>query len=254
MVPGASDRILRCLEAYGLHWDGSPMFQSERLEAYRDAMDRLRATGAVYPCGCSRSALETLADGSRRYPGICRDGLADGLAARSERVNTAAVEVQLTDRVQGDYRQDLERRGGDFVVLRADGLHAYHLATVVDDAAQRVTQVVRGADLLPSTPSQVYLQRLLGLPSPDYCHLPVAVDRNGLKLSKQQGAPPLDPDRPAGPLTAALRLLGQRPPAGLERETPATIWAWAIAHWDLERVPPSPQPAPQPASPETRQQ
>lgn len=240
VVKGAADQILRCLEAYGLYWDETAVFQSERRAEYRQAMEQLRSLGASYPCGCTRNDLETLEDGSRRYPGHCRQGLGEGRQARSERVATAGVEIRLRDRIQGDYRQHLDQCSGDFLVVRAGGLHGYHLATVVDDAAQGISEVVRGADLLSSTPSQIHLQRLLGLPTPSYCHLPVAVDDNGAKLSKQQGAPPLDPRQPQQPLVDALTLLGQRPAVGLQNEPLTTIWDWALAHWDLNRVPVAP--------------
>lgn len=238
-APGATTAILRALERYGLHWDGPVVRQSQRAVHYQTALESLRDVGWVYPCTCSRQMLASCPrgrDGAPIYPGTCRAGPRplDRLPALRVRVTDAPLTFQ--DAVQGECRQRLERAVGDFVLRRADGVFAYQLAVVVDDAAQGVTHVVRGADLLDSTPRQIYLQRLLGLSTPDYAHLPVVVDARGDKLSKQTGARPLD-ERWAGPtLTAALRFLGQRPPPELAGEPVAAIIAWAVAHWDLALV------------------
>ncbi len=238
-APGATTAILRALERYGLHWDGPVIHQSQRAAHYQAALESLLDAGWVYPCTCSRQALAGCRrgrDGAPIYPGTCRAGphQIDRPTALRLRVTDAPLTFQ--DAIQGEYRQQLEREVGDFVLRRADGVFAYQLAVVVDDAAQGVTQVVRGADLLDSTPRQIVLQRLLGLPTPDYAHLPVAVDRRGDKLSKQTGAPPLDEHNPGPVLWVALRFLGQQPPPELARESVATIIAWAIAHWDLAAV------------------
>ena len=237
VVAGASDRILRCLEAFGLHWDAEIVFQDDRRDAYQQAIERLRTLDASYPCGCTRKHLLTQTDGSRVYPGHCRDGIAEGRSARSERVRCRDVHIRFHDRIQSDFGQDLEAFSGDFLILRAGGLHAYHLAVVVDDAAQGITEVVRGADLLSSTPSQIHLQQLLDLPTPQYCHLPVAVDPRGFKLSKQTGAPALDLERPQAALVDALTLLGQQPPKELRLATLDELWQWALIHWDMDQVP-----------------
>jgi glutamyl-Q tRNA(Asp) synthetase len=231
VVAGAGDRILRSLEAFGFHWDAKLVFQNDRRDTYQQALGRLRALDASYPCGCTRKHLLTQANGSRVYPGHCRDGIAEGRSARSERVRCRDVHIHFHDRIQGDFGQDLEAFSGDFLVLRAGGLHAYHLAVVVDDAAQGITEVVRGADLLSSTPSQIHLQRLLGLPTPGYCHLPVALGADGDKLSKQTGAPALDPQRPLPALFAALQHLGQHPPPELLRASHERLWEWAFENW-----------------------
>lgn len=240
VVPGAADAILRALERCELFWDDPVLYQSQRTEAYRVALECLSSTGLAYPCTCSRRELATnprSGDGSPIYPGHCRAGVRQPTRPRAIRLRTTDTPLVFRDAVQGERRQRLATEVGDFVVCRADGLFAYQLAVVVDDAAQGITQVVRGSDLLDSTPRQIYLQRLLGAPTPEYAHLPVVVDRQGRKLSKQTRAPPLDPRDPAPALWAALRFLGQNPPADLRREPPSTILAWARVHWQLERVP-----------------
>jgi len=207
--PGAADDILRTLERLGLAWDGPVLYQSSRVALYAQALQKLETQ--VYWCGCSRreiadSALGLGADGAQVYPGTCRSGLAPGKAARALRIKCSG-RVTFTDRVQGTQAQLLEKDVGDFVLRRADGPFAYQLAVVVDDAAQGVTDVVRGADLLGSTGRQIYLQRALGLPTPRYLHIPAAVNAEGEKLSKQTGAAPIGGGREA--LRRALWFLGQ---------------------------------------------
>jgi glutamyl-Q tRNA(Asp) synthetase len=240
-VPGAATAILATLESLGLEWDGPVVHQSARADAYRAALDRLRRQGAVFACGCTRkeiadSGLAAL-DGSLVYPGTCRRGLPPGRAARATRVAVDGQTIEFEDGLQGRVYQDLGRDVGDFVLVRADGPFAYQLAVVVDDAAQGITDVVRGADLLDSTPRQIFLQRLLGLPTPRYLHLPVATDARGEKLSKQTLAAPVDASRPGAALSAALRFLGQSPPAALAAAPRRAVLEWAAAHWDRARVP-----------------
>ena len=252
-VPGAADAILRSLERCGLLWDGPVLYQSRRTEAYRAALERLLLAGLAYPCTCNRRELASSArgsDGSPIYPGHCRTGIRQPARPHAIRLRTIDAPLAFRDAVQGEYHQRLASEVGDFVIRRADGLFAYQLAVVVDDAAQGITQVVRGSDLLDSTPRQMYLQRMLDVPTPEYVHLPVAIDRRGCKLSKQTRATPLDSCHPAPALWAALCFLGQNPPADLERESPAAILAWARVHWRLERVPGIP--ARQWVSPEAR--
>ncbi len=238
--PAAADAILRTLEACGFEWDGEVMVQSRRTARYREPLDALIAAGRAYPCACTRRELADSAlahDGAHVYPGTCRHGLPPGRSARAWRLRVDAGEICFDDAVQGRLCQELERDVGDFVLLRADGWFAYQLAVVVDDADQGVTHVVRGADLIDSTPRQIFLQRCLGLPTPAYAHLPVVVNERGEKLSKQTLAAPVDPDDPVPSLAAALAFLGQSPPAGLWRVTTAEFWAWARAHWNLAAVP-----------------
>jgi glutamyl-Q tRNA(Asp) synthetase len=198
-MAGAADSILSDLEFFGFRWDGPVMYQSQRTEAYRDALEQLKSAGVIYPCGCSRKEIE-----GEQYPGTCANGLPPGKVARAWRV----------------------RGEGDFVVLRADGFFAYQLAVVVDDAAQGITHVVRGADLLDSTPRQNHLQRLLGYPVPHYTHVPVVLAADGQKLSKQTGAAALDRGRAGILLVEALTFLGRTPLPGLESASPDEIWVW----------------------------
>jgi glutamyl-Q tRNA(Asp) synthetase len=233
--PGAADEILRTLEALGMPWDGEVLYQSRREALYREALERLRAH--TYWCACSRreiadSSLGLAVDGARIYPGTCRGGLPAGKPARAVRVRVPADEIRFVDRVQGPQAQVLARDVGDFVLYRADGLFAYQLAVVVDDAAQGVTDVVRGADLLDSTGRQIHLQRLLGAPTPRYLHVPVAVDARGEKLSKLTGAAPIDPKRPAAEIAAALAFLGQAPAETLEE----AVKAWNPALIPAQRA------------------
>jgi glutamyl-Q tRNA(Asp) synthetase len=238
--PGAADTILHQLEAYGLHWDGAVLVQSQRDDAYAAALDTLQVLGAVYPCGCSRSQLAQASrnhEGEIIYPGTCRLGLPPGAIARSWRVRVQDVSTYFHDRIQGDLQQNLAHDVGDFIVKRADGLFAYQLAVVVDDAFQGITHVVRGADLLWNTPRQIYLQELLRLPTPVYAHVPLITNAAGQKLSKQTLAPAL-PERGRGAVLAqALAALGHPPPAELEGAEPAELLAWASAHWQIENVP-----------------
>ena len=235
--PGAADAILRQLEALGLTWDGPVLCQSAREPHYRAALERLTRAGLTYACGCTRREIADSAlgiDGAHIYPGTCRAGLPAGKAARAMRVRTTAPAVRFVDRIQGVCVQDVEREVGDFILLRADGLYAYQLAVVIDDAEQGVTDVVRGADLLDSTARQLLLQRWLGVATPRYAHLPVAVNAAGEKLSKQTGAAPIERADGAAVLAAALGFLGHPPPVDLPS---GDLLAWARAHWDIARVP-----------------
>jgi glutamyl-Q tRNA(Asp) synthetase len=241
---GAEAQILAALDRYGFAWDGGIVRQSDRLPLYADALARLRAAGHAYACACTRRELESAPlgiAGERVYPGNCRDGIALSRGPRRQRawrVRVGDAQVECADRLQCIQRQALARDVGDFVVKRADGLFAYQLAVVVDDAEQGVTAVVRGADLLSSMPRQVLLQKLLGLPTPSYLHVPIAINAAGEKLSKQTRAAAL-PDSPLPTLLAAWRFLGQEPPA----DTPADVgefWRWARASWKVSRLPPVP--------------
>lgn len=235
-VAGATAEILATLAACGMRHDGEPVYQSRRSDAYHAALDRLRQIHLVYPCACSRREI---ADSALRgiegpvYPGTCRHGIGDR-PARAWRMNTTGAHIAFEDAVQGRIVQDLETDIGDFVLCRADHVYAYQLAVVVDDAEQGVTDVVRGADLLDSTPRQIWLQQNLGLPTPHYLHVPVAVNTAGEKLSKQTRAQPVDRAHALPALRAALGLLGQQPPA--LASIPA-LWRWVEAHWRREKIP-----------------
>ena len=229
-VAGSAERILAALAQLGMEPDGEVLYQGTRGKAYREAWQKLLDSGSAFWCGCSRSDLPT----GGVYPGTCRQGLPRGREPRSIRLRAGNDSVVFTDRVFGVIRQDLARHAGDFVVRRADGQAAYHLAVVVDDAWQGVTEVVRGADLLESTPRQVFLQRQLGLPTPRYLHLPLAVAAHGLKLSKRLGADPLNADDPAECIGQALQFLGHPPPPGLSL---AGLWDWSMENWDPDSIP-----------------
>jgi len=240
VVPGAADDILRALQACGMVWDGEVVHQSTRSDAYHSALHRLRAKGLVYPCACSRREIADSAIAGVEgpvYPGTCRAGLPPGKAARALRIDTRGGTIAFEDALQGRITTALEQEVGDFVLHRYDGVYAYQLAVVVDDAEEGITDIVRGADLLGSTSRQIYVQHLLGLPQPRYAHLPVAVNAAGEKLSKQTLAAPLDAAKPLPALVAALSFLGQQPPRELARATIRELWDWAMRNWSLARVP-----------------
>lgn len=215
-VPGAAESILHALTRLGMRWDGELIWQSQRHAAYQAAFDALNALGMqVYPCSCSRreiadSRTSIAHDGSVVYPGTCRHGLAPGKSARAFRLRVPDDDqsIAFEDRWLGPIAQCLATEAGDFVLKRADNFWAYQLAVVVDDAEQHVTDVVRGADLVDSTARQIYLQRLLGMPTPRYMHVPVMTDANGEKLSKQTGAAALDLSAPLATLKEAALFLG----------------------------------------------
>jgi len=241
-VAGAAAGILATLEAFGFEWDGPVLRQSTRLEAYRAALERLQAAGLAYGCACSRkeiadSASHVAIDGGLAYPGTCRAGLPRGRSPRAWRLRVGDDETAFVDRLQGRIAQHLASDVGDFVLLRADGQFAYQLAVVVDDAWQGISDVVRGADLIASTPRQIWLQHCLGVALPRYAHLPVAVNDAGEKLSKQTLAPALEAGQAARELVRALAFLGQDPPLDLGRTTPAEVWRWARAHWRFGAIP-----------------
>src|SRR3954470_13502797 len=229
-VGGSADEILRALERYGLSWGGDVVYQSRRIALYDEALNALRAKNLVYDCGCSRADLQRAASApvgrEPVYPGTCRDGLPPGRIARAVRFRTSHEVICFDDAIRGPIEEDVAAETGDFVIRRADGVYAYQLAVVVDDAAQGVTQVVRGADLLTSTARQIALQRALGLPAPSYAHLPLVVNADGSKLGKRDGAlplPSLDSDRVRETLAFALTFLGVE----VARDAPARMLAEA---------------------------
>jgi glutamyl-Q tRNA(Asp) synthetase len=240
--PGAIDEILRTLEAFGLWWDGEVVFQSRRLPIYEAALDRLGAAGWAYPCICSRKRIEAAnrqrgRPGDRRYPGTCRTlPAAAARKTRILRVRTTPEPIAILDRLQGPFAQSLEGEVGDFVLRRREGYIAYQLAVVVDDALQGITDVVRGTDLLDSTPRQVWLQRLLDYPTPRYMHLPVVIAPGGEKLSKQTGAAAVDAGRAGELAWRILADLGQAPPPELRGAAPPELWAWGITHWHPQQL------------------
>jgi glutamyl-Q tRNA(Asp) synthetase len=239
-APGAADAILRVLEAYGFEWDGEVEFQHHHIAAYAAAFERLERQQALFPCACTRREIADSAlsiEGEAVYPGTCRGGLPPGCPVRAVRVRVNDAVIAFDDLLQGKFKQNLAREVGDFVVRRGDGIFAYQLAVVVDDAEQGVTDVVRGADLLGSTARQILLQRMLGLATPRYMHLPVALNTRGEKLSKQTLASPLVIADSTVQVWRALRFLGQEPPAGLAGAGQREIWTWALANWRSDRIP-----------------
>lgn len=234
-VAGADTEMLRTLEHFGFEWDGEVVYQSQRTEYYEQALDRLAAMSLVYPCLCSRKRLSS--NPGTVYPGICRRRTLPERDEHSLRILTDDQEIVFTDMVMGDQRQNMQDDCGDFIIRRRDGLFAYQLAVVVDDALQGVTEIVRGADLLDSTPRQIYLQRLLGYDTPVYCHLPVATDAEGNKISKSAGATTVATDDKITVLVNVLRFLGQDPPTTLLEADVEDVWRWAFNHWDHKRIP-----------------
>jgi len=243
VVSGSADEILRTLTVLGLEWDGEVVWQSRRTAAYEAALARLQERGLVFSCGCSRKEILASAphpgDEGPVYPGTCREGLAPGHRPRAYRIRVPEGPLCFSDGVFGSQEQCLGTAVGDFVLRRADGLFAYQLAVVVDDAESGVNQVVRGADLLSSTPRQIYLHLCLGNAVPRYIHLPLALSAAGEKLSKRHGAVAV-----AGScgevLWRALRFLGQAVPPELRTAPPREVLSWGVSHFDLRRVPPQP--------------
>ncbi|HEB59285.1 MAG TPA: tRNA glutamyl-Q(34) synthetase GluQRS [Gammaproteobacteria bacterium] len=239
-VPGAADHILRTLAAFGMESDEPVLYQSRRLAAYEDSWQRLRETAGCFPCACSRATLRAagstlIGNEGPIYPGTCRRRPPPPGQPVAWRVPVPDVEISFTDAVQGPQRQNLAREVGDFVVRRRDGLFAYQLAVVVDDAFQGITHVVRGSDLLDSTPRQIYLQEQLGVAQPAWLHTPVATLPEGEKLSKQTGAQAVVAN--SASLHAALCFLGQPVPMELARAPLAELWDWALTHWQVTRIP-----------------
>jgi glutamyl-Q tRNA(Asp) synthetase len=230
--PGADRRIIDALQAYGFEWDGPVTYQSAFTGHHVQLVEKLLADGRAYRCSCSR---RDLADAPRGplgaiYPGTCRAGCAsDDVAIR---LRTTDEPISFVDRLQGEIVQRLESESGDFIIRRRDGLIAYHLAVVVDDFDQGITEIVRGIDLIDSTPRHIWLQRTLGFPTPAYMHIPVAVNAEGQKLSKLTGAPGIDTAAAGKVLYRAFEVLRQSPPATLEAAPPRTQWQWAREAWD----------------------
>lgn len=235
VAPGASDAILRALEAFGMHWDAPVIYQSQRTAHYAAALETLAAAGLIYGCRCSRRAIADRAqegvDGPI-YPGTCR-ALGFDFSAAAARVKTQPGSIAFDDLAQGSVKQNLAEDIGDFVLRRADGVYSYQLANVVDDAEFDITEVVRGADLLASTPRQIYLQQLLGYARPAYCHVPVVCNEHGEKLSKQTRATALDLTQPLRQLCAAARFLGFGVGQVSDYDNVDNFWDW-IASQSLE--------------------
>ncbi len=231
-VPGADRMILDTLQRFGFKHDGEVLYQSlpERQHAYATALSRLRQKDRLFYCTCSRRQIRPFPV----YPGTCRKRRQPPRDEHATRVLVPEQNIAIVDRIQGHFEQNLAQDCGDFIVFRKNGLYAYQLAVVVDDADQGITDVVRGIDILDSTPRQVFLQQCLGLPTPRYAHIPVIVDANGHKLSKQTFARDISNEDPPTLIRYALTALGQpSPPAGLPL---SALWQWAITHWDISKI------------------
>jgi glutamyl-Q tRNA(Asp) synthetase len=230
---GASDEILFSLDSLGLHWDGNILYQSQRNDAYREAEDLLQSKDLLYRCYCPRKLVR-----GKPYPGTCRQIRKPVDKQYAIRVKTRPGICCLPDLIQGQYSQNLSRDVGDFIIKRSVGLYAYHLAVAVDDAYQHITHVVRGADLLDSTPRQIYLQQELDLVTPIYAHFPVAVNQSGEKISKQNKAENVMlQNRPANILYQCLEFLGQEPEPVLLQASVDEVLNWGIANWKLSKIP-----------------
>jgi glutamyl-Q tRNA(Asp) synthetase len=232
-VAGSASGILSTLENFGFEWDGEVVRQFERRELYEAALKNLMARGLTFACSCSRSQLED----ELRYPGTCRSSAALANAATGTRLKVDAGQISFSDRIQGMYRQDVSAAVGDIILKRRDQIFAYVLAVVVDDAAQGVTHIVRGADLLDNTPRQIHLQRLLGASQPIYAHVPVLTESDDSKLAKSRRSVNLAAAPPLQQLLAVFSLLGMKPPTALGSARIRTAWEWAFGQWDLDGVP-----------------
>ncbi len=252
-VADAADNILRSLEAFGFEWDAAILYQSQRNEIYEEYLHNLKRKGLIYACTCSRkeiadSSVASGVDGAI-YPKTCINKMLENLPSNfnaptirinacSWRINVDNVQkITFVDAIQGDISQNLPTQVGDFILKRKDGFFAYQLAVVVDDALQNITHIVRGADLLDSTPRQIYLQNLLDFTLPHYAHVPVASNAAGEKLSKQTLAKPIDTGIASHLIVEALSFLGQMPPLALKNASLAECWHWAIKHWNSASVP-----------------
>lgn len=234
-VKGSTDTILKALETFGLHWDGDIYYQSRHLAVYDSIINDLQKNKLIYPCTCSRKALTASDRGQAQpdiYPGICRDQQIPPDAPHALRIKTDTRVIAFQDELQGLVSHNLAGQHGDFVVKRKDRIIAYQFAVVIDDDLQHVNHIVRGFDLLDATPKQIYLQQLLGFSTPGYMHVPVIVDQQGYKLSKQTQATAVDLIAPHRVIFKLLDLLKQKPPIELQEAPVTELLSWAIEHWN----------------------
>jgi glutamyl-Q tRNA(Asp) synthetase len=229
-VKGATDAILTTLDAFGLHWDDSVVYQSQCLAVYHDVLNELAKNQFIYPCSCSRKMLASTAI----YNGLCRNQSITADSLYALRIKTDSRLISVEDGLQGLISHNIAKQYGDFILKRRDGIVAYQLAVVIDDDRQHINQIVRGVDLLTETPKQIYLQQVLGLPCPDYLHVPIIIDQHGYKLSKQTQATAVNLTRPQGVIFELLGLLKQNPPSELQHASVTELLDWAIEHWNIE--------------------
>ena len=238
-VPAASYKILRSLEALGMEWDHEVIYQDQRKDIYEDVLTMLNRRGLIYPCTCTRKEISSSSIAGisgQIYAGTCRNNVQNDDRLGAVRIKTNSNIIEFEDTLYGLINQNLQNETGDFVLRRSDKIYAYQLAVVVDDSEQGITNVVRGADLLDSTPRQIYLQKLLGYTTPTYMHLPVAVNSHGEKLSKQTKAAHLDVSNPVKQLIGAVNFLGQEPPTELVGESVMSFWKWAFINWNPRKI------------------
>ena len=230
---GSAELILQQLQDFGMDWDDEVLYQSSRLSDYEEILKKLQKNGLCYPCDCTRPQIRKM---GLVYNGSCRERSTPPEKPFALRLKTDAIEISFDDEIQGHFAQQLEIDVGDFVVRRKDELFAYQLAVVIDDEFQNITHVVRGWDLLDSTPRQIYLQKVLNYRQLSYAHIPIIVDDRGQKLSKQAFAPSIETDSASEAIYKALTFLGQAPPTGIEKESPRSQLLWAIENWDSQAV------------------
>ena len=233
-VSGASESIIDTLERYGLHWDGSILYQSDNQEVYANTITQLKDQGLIYPCTCTRKKLA--ANNSPVYPGFCLKNPVTSNLPHALRIKSKPVKVNFIDEVQGIQNHNLAHQHGDFIVRRKDNIIAYQLAVVIDDHLQNISHVIRGFDLLDSTPRQIFLQQTLAYATPDYCHVPIIVDPQGDKLSKQTFAQAVSGEKPEKTLFLLLELLKQNPPPLLKKASVNELINWAIEHWKTDSL------------------
>jgi len=234
-VEGADTDILHTLEAFGFEWQGEVLYQSAQNASYENALQQLIEQSLVFSCTCSRKQLAET--NSPIYPGTCRNNKPAEKSEHALRMFARNTDIKFNDLIMGEQSQNMAQQCGDFIIKRRDGLFAYQLAVVVDDAMQGISEIVRGADLLDSTPRQIYLQQLLGYKTPTYCHLPLAVDANGNKISKSEGGAKVAVKNKEKLLCQSLEFLAQQPPADLADSNINDIWQWAISNWNIHAVP-----------------
>jgi glutamyl-Q tRNA(Asp) synthetase len=234
-ITGAADAILKTLERFGLHWDETVFYQSQHHLDYEEYIEKLRQQQLIYPCVCSRKTL-ALESHQQIYPQWCRDQHISANLAQALRIKTDGQIIECKDELQAKMIHHLALESGDFIIKRKDNIIAYQFAVVVDDALQQVTHVIRGLDLLNSTPRQLYLQGLLGFNPPKYLHIPIIVDETGYKLSKQTFAKVVDQRHPEKSLFYLLSLLKQQPPIELKNAPITELLTWAIAHWQVNQL------------------
>jgi glutamyl-Q tRNA(Asp) synthetase len=234
VVKGATDNILKTLDAFSLEWDGAVLYQSQQLECYEKALEPLHNRSLVYPCNCSRKELLKANKGcSTIHPALCPTSEAlSSNKPHALRIKTKETCIKFTDLLQGEIKQDIHKEVGDFILQRRDQIYAYHLATVVDDESLGITEVLRGIDLLDSTPRQLYLLQQLNFNAPVFAHTPILTNAEGIKLSKKCLAEPVGTEDPTKALLTCLELLGQNPPSKLSKATKAELLEWATENWD----------------------